>query len=111
MDDLIYTIREQLDRIYAKLAAIDVKLDEKADRSAVTSLEARMRKIEDEVVTIASTRTLFIEEFKAMQQTVSGLEDTMIALRAVSEYRKWLIATVLFGVLSTALGILKLIWP
>lgn len=107
MDDAAYTIKDHLERIYAKLEAIYRTLDEKVDRATVAALEVRVRAVEDYVAGIIASRNMLIEEFRVVQAEIRKLEEAVISLQAIADYRRWLIATVFFGLVSATVGIIS----
>lgn len=102
-----FSVKDMLLSVLTKLDRMDIKLDTKADETALVAVAGRVQSIERVAQAAEMRASIVIPQITKMQDEVEHLKELAISLRSVDAYRRWLFGTAVVGVAGLVLTILQ----
>lgn len=102
-----FSTKEMLLSIIAKLDRVEIKLDSKADESALQAVELRVQVMERTQQAGEMRAQILVPQITKMQDEVDHLKELAISLRSVDAYRRWLFGSAVVGMAGLVLTTLQ----
>lgn len=102
--DQLFSLKEWMVAISAKLDKLETKLDTKADVQQVQSIDVRIGVLEKHYVEGRAERDFVMPQHVRMLEDVGVLKTKAAAIDSVESYRRWVWGTVFISMLAFVLS-------
>lgn len=104
--DQLFSLKEWMAAISAKLDRLETKLDTKADIQHVQSIDLRVGVLEKQLVEQRAEQSFYLPQHNRMLEDVGVLKTKAASITSVESYRRWVWGTVFMAVLSLVVSVL-----